>query len=56
MQIELAKVALDRSSSAKVRAPAKPIDDDHEALNRKFTDFSVGRPAHGRAHDTPRKT
>jgi putative membrane protein len=53
MQIELAKVALDRSSSAKVRALAKRIVDDHEALNRKFTEFSVAKPAHGRAHGTP---
>jgi putative membrane protein len=53
MQIELAKVALDRSSSAQVHALAKRIIDDHEALNRKFTDFSVAKKAHGRAHGTP---
>ncbi|MGN2252427.1 DUF4142 domain-containing protein [Frateuria sp. GZRe12] len=53
MQIELAKVARDRSSSAQVRELAKDIIDDHEALNRKFTDFSVARKAHGQAHGTP---
>ena len=53
MQIELAKVARERSSSAQVRALAKRIIDDHEALNRKFTKFSVARKAHGQAHGTP---
>ena len=53
MQIELAKVARDRSSSPRVRALAKRIIHDHEALNRKFTDFSVAKKAHGQAHGTP---
>lgn len=53
MQIELAKVARDRSGSAQVRALAKRIIDDHEALNRRFTDFSVAKKAHGQAHGTP---
>ncbi|MGN6280949.1 DUF4142 domain-containing protein [Frateuria sp.] len=53
MQIELAKVARDRSSSAQVRELANHIIDDHEALNRKFTDFSVAKKAHGQAHGTP---
>jgi putative membrane protein len=53
MQIELSKVAQARSSSPQVRALAKRIIDDHEALNRKFTDFSVAKKAHGQAHGTP---
>lgn len=53
MQIELAKVTLGRSSSPQVRELAKRIIDDHEALNRKFTDFSVAKKAHGQAHGTP---
>lgn len=53
MQIELAKVARERSSSAQVRELANRIIDDHEALNRKFTDFSVAKKAHGQAHGTP---
>ncbi|MBP1474439.1 DUF4142 domain-containing protein [Frateuria sp. MAH-13] len=55
MQIELAKVARDRSSSAQVRELANHIIDDHESLNRKFTDFSVAKKAHGQAHGTPAK-
>lgn len=53
MQIALAQVALDRSQSPKVRALAKRIVEDHQALNRKFTDFSVARKAHGQAHGVP---
>ena len=53
MQIELAKIAQSRSASAPVRALAKRIIDDHEALNRKFTEFSVAKKAHGQAHGTP---
>ncbi|MCX7514867.1 DUF4142 domain-containing protein [Frateuria sp. STR12] len=53
MQITLAKVALDRSASAQVRALAQQVIDDHEALNRKFTDFSVAQKARGQAHGTP---
>ncbi|MGN2243793.1 DUF4142 domain-containing protein [Frateuria sp. GZRR33] len=53
MQIELAKVARDRSSSAQVRELASHIIDDHRALNRKFTAFSVAKKAHGQAHGTP---
>ncbi|NUR22845.1 DUF4142 domain-containing protein [Frateuria sp.] len=53
MQITLAQVAQVRSQSSKVRALARRIIDDHQALNRKFTDFSVARKAHGRAHGIP---
>jgi putative membrane protein len=53
MQITLAQVALDRSQSPKVRALARRIIDDHNALNEKFTDFSVAKKAHGQAHGTP---
>lgn len=53
MQIELAKVARERSTSPQVRALAERIIDDHEALNRRFTDFSVAKKAHGQAHGTP---
>lgn len=53
MQIALAQVALDRSTSPKVRVLAKRIIDDHQALNRKFTTFSVAKKAHGHAHGTP---
>ena len=53
MQIALAQVALDRSASPKVHALAQRIIDDHQALNRKFTDFSVAKKARGQAHGTP---
>jgi putative membrane protein len=53
MQIELAKIARKRSPSAPVRALAGRIIDDHEALNRKFTEFSVAKKAHGQAHGLP---
>jgi putative membrane protein len=53
MQITLAQVALERSQSPKVRALARRIIDDHQALNRKFTDVSVARKAHGQAHGIP---
>lgn len=53
MQIELAKIAQTRSASPPVRALAKRIIDDHEALNRKFTEFSVARKAQGQAHGVP---
>lgn len=50
MQIALAQVALKRSQSPRVRALAQRIIDDHQALNRKFTDVSVARKARGQAH------
>ncbi|SEJ33863.1 DUF4142 domain-containing protein [Frateuria terrea] len=53
LQIELAKVARERSSSARVRALAKRVIDDHQALNRKFSEFSVAKKAHGQAHGIP---
>lgn len=55
MQVTLAQVALDRSQSPKVRALAKRIIDDHKALNRKFTDVTVARKAHGQAHGIPNR-
>ncbi|HET6805458.1 MAG TPA: DUF4142 domain-containing protein [Frateuria sp.] len=55
MQIELAKVAGERSTSPQVRELARRIIDDHKALNRKFTAFSVARKAHGQAHGLPSK-
>ena len=50
MQITLAQVVRDRSASAQVRAFARRIIEDHNALNEKFTDFSVAKKAHGHAH------
>ncbi|MEI7037664.1 DUF4142 domain-containing protein [Fulvimonas yonginensis] len=50
MQIAVAQAAWERSSSPQVRALARRIIDDHNALNAKFTKVSVARKAHGSAH------
>lgn len=53
LQITLAKVALEHSQSADVKALAQRIIHDHQALDRKLTRFSAAKKAHGRAHGTP---
>jgi len=53
LQIAMAKVALARSTNEKVRAFARRLITDHQALNLRFAHLSVRQGSRGRSHGVP---
>jgi len=53
LQIAMGKVALARSTDGKVRAFARRLMTDHQALNLQFAHLSVRQGSRGHAHGVP---